>query len=154
MNNWNRISYLILILLSFLIQFSCETWKTDYREAFCGNYSFVIAIENWCIQDTISYDTLYYQGIISIMEGTDSIVGIRYLPGENDVICSGVPVSGAYVEPTINNSGILFYERISGCSLSSNFWGEFIGNDSIIIEIVTGGLGCRRNQRINGKRVN
>ena len=124
----------------------------DYRLKYIGNFNFISFQWTSSMGTTTYSDTVVYNGTVIMFQGSDSIIQIRYRPGGQTTICGSDSIFGAYIKPLVNDTGVLKYPEILGCSNQSYFYGYFINNDSLKISIGTGGLGMQYGHSIQGKR--
>lgn len=126
--------------------------KVDYRLSYIGSFHFFSYQISTSMGQNNSNDTVYYDGTISIIPSTDSLLLIRYRAGNQTTICSGDSIFGAYIKPSLDQSGVLKFPEVRNCSNQSGFSGHFIGHDSLAFNVGSGGLGYQYTQVVRGKR--
>jgi len=148
-----KVLFFIIISLT-CICYQCK--KTDYkvtdvvdfREEFCGDFSFTIIDWRYCINSPYSENITKYLGSIEKITDSDSLILITYKNGRNNHICNGDSVYGSYIIPKIDSIGKLDYKI--KCAANSGFTGYFADNDTVKIYITGGGMGCNSGQKIIG----
>ena len=158
--------YILLILLIWISIIQCESTSSgdppekessDYRDQFCGDFSFRVVEWHWMMNHNTSYDdTLFYQGSVTKVEDADTLIRIRYL--ESGIFCYGRDdtIYSYYIEPEVDSNGIFQNGRIIGCSHYSDFSGSFINQDSLYFRInagTGGGLGRKEGYNVSGRKV-
>jgi hypothetical protein len=145
-----------ILMVGLLLTLSCskeaENSITDYRDKFCGVFSFDIIDWNYCINSPYKEFPSTWLGRIEKINDSDSLILITYKEGRNRIICSGDSVFGAYIKPRVDSVGKLNY-RVA-CAVNSKFSGYFAGTDTVRINITEGGMGCNSGQSIVGVRQN
>lgn len=139
----NKITCLMLLLLLPMFFVSCEvedapivvpeppsTPIDDYRSGYCGDFIFESFYRTKSVGQYNDRPIVRYGGYISIVEGTDSTLMVRYRSGLPIFSCNTTGNSfGSYITPILHHDGRLSYEFIYW--ETSMFSGEFHGLDSI-----------------------
>ena len=146
--------FLFIICFLTFVFYQCEKTDNkvneviDYRDKFCGDFSFSVIDWVYCINSPRSENTTRYLGKIVKVTNSDSQVLISYKNGRNGRICSGDSLYGSYIIPKIDSIGKLDYKI--KCAANSGFTGYFADNDTVKIYITGGGMGCNSGQKIIG----
>ena len=98
-------------------------------------------------------DSTIYYGTVSV-EGDVNSLRIVYRSGGQVIACGSDSVFGAHIEPQVNENGSLSYERLTRCSVQSNFNGSFTADDSLKFAISSGGGSFTNGQVVKGKKLN
>ena len=110
--------------------------EVDYRDSFCGKFSFT-TISGWeTISNTSSVDTTTFKSIISKIGNTDSLIIIKYKTGNNTAGC-GEYSWGTNIKALVRPNGKLVYDIGSPECPNTRFEGHYLQKDSLEIAITT-----------------
>lgn len=149
----------ILLLIGFTqckkeetpqVQTPILTPLNDYRDSFCGDFSFT-TITGWeTISNTSSADTSTFQSTVSKVANSDSLVVIHYKSGTNLHSCGDFDW-GANIEVLLRPNGDLVNIKSSECP-HTIMVGNYFQSDSIYTSITRYAQGGRDFDKISGVR--
>ncbi len=144
----NKLHYCLLLLC---FSFGCETNDEpllppasppaepaiDYRSAFCGDFACYVKRWSYWSGSYHYSDSINYFGYVEILDGTDSLLMIRYRPGIPRYPCENGSYQGSYIKPTLQPDGRLRYAMNACWPANERFEGQFWGLDSLSILVGT-----------------
>lgn len=123
----------------------------DYRLKYTGDYIFFSFNTFSSMGQYTTYDTILFNGYISIPDHTDSSIYILYRPGTQTYICGADSIFGAHIQVSINSEDSVIHWPDCTFTWANTF--KFIPTDSVEIGLLAGGLGAHFGQVIRGKRI-
>ncbi len=148
------------VTLLILIAYAClQCSKTSdepepvvpaFPDQYCGNFAFTIF--NYYYSSNPTSDTATYNGTITLIDRAAGKLEIRYNSGGNTVNCNSDSIWGAWIKPTIAETGQLDYPPANGCGPEQPFTGSFSGTDTVTFRMTTGGF-WHRTQLVRGVRI-
>jgi hypothetical protein len=121
----------------------------DYRQEYCGDFRFTTIIENWLLGQPTTYDTIVYDGSVSLFHSGDQACPDIVVTAERTLRIDYLSTS--FLTPEVMKNGTF----IDLYGFHYHHGGSFHGTDTVVFTIDgLGGLGGGTNYSMSGYRLN
>lgn len=125
----------------------------DHRAPYMGDFSFTTWVTSTFQGVYSTGPENYFDGTISIVENSDSLIRIVHLPSGPSSFCSGVEVSTYWCEPILQDDGVMHHPILDNCGPHAGFLGRFFGPDSLSFTSFSGGHTFTQARHVVGRRI-